>query len=127
MAQYKGAASEAGRAMQLMKKREKQREQLQQLKQKIAEENLVKSNIDKKFSTHYDAVEAELKSSTVGKDVMLRFERVLIGLHSECCEQFRAPYHGVCWYWSESREHQVDDRKMEGHLEEKGWVDFRAG
>ncbi|XP_069779111.1 protein FAM50A isoform X2 [Narcine bancroftii] len=66
MAQYKGAASEAGRAMQLMKKREKQREQLQQLKQKIAEENLVKSNIDKKFSTHYDAVEAELKSSTVG-------------------------------------------------------------
>ncbi|XP_048475897.1 protein FAM50A [Rhincodon typus] len=66
MAQYKGAASEAGRAMQLMKKREKQREQLQQLKQKIAEENLVKSNIDKKFSAHYDAVEAELKSSTVG-------------------------------------------------------------
>ncbi|XP_055521548.1 LOW QUALITY PROTEIN: protein FAM50A-like, partial [Leucoraja erinacea] len=66
MAQYKGAASEAGRAMQLMKKREKQREQLQQLKMKIAEDNLVKSNIDKKFSTHYDAVEAELKSSTVG-------------------------------------------------------------
>uniref|UniRef100_V9L2K1 Plexin-A3-like protein n=1 Tax=Callorhinchus milii TaxID=7868 RepID=V9L2K1_CALMI len=66
MAQYKGAASEAGRAMQLMKKREKQREQLQQLKQKIAEDNLVKSNIDKKFSAHYDAVEAELKSSTVG-------------------------------------------------------------
>ncbi|GCC38851.1 hypothetical protein chiPu_0023322, partial [Chiloscyllium punctatum] len=29
-------------------------------------ENLVKSNIDKKFSAHYDAVEAELKSSTVG-------------------------------------------------------------
>lgn len=37
MAQYKGAASEAGRAMQLMKKREKEREQLEQLKQKIAE------------------------------------------------------------------------------------------
>ncbi|XP_043936202.1 protein FAM50A [Protopterus annectens] len=66
MAQYKGAASEAGRAMQLMKKREKQREQLEQLKQKIAEENSVKANIDKKFSAHYDAVEAELKSSTVG-------------------------------------------------------------
>lgn len=28
---------------------------------------MVKSNIDKKFSAHYDAVEAELKSSTVGK------------------------------------------------------------
>lgn len=27
----------------------------------------MKSNIDKKFSAHYDAVEAELKSSTVGK------------------------------------------------------------
>lgn len=37
MAQYKGAASEAGRAMQLMKKREKEREQLEQLKQRIAE------------------------------------------------------------------------------------------
>lgn len=40
MAQYKGAASEAGRAMQLMKKREKEREQLEQLKQKIAEVSL---------------------------------------------------------------------------------------
>ncbi|XP_045043041.1 protein FAM50A [Desmodus rotundus] len=66
MAQYKGAASEAGRAMHLMKKREKQREQMEQMKQRIAEENIVKSNIDKKFSAHYDAVEAELKSSTVG-------------------------------------------------------------
>lgn len=37
MAQYKGAASEAGRAMQLMKKREKERSQLEQLKLKIAE------------------------------------------------------------------------------------------
>ncbi|KAJ8017156.1 hypothetical protein DPEC_G00014830 [Dallia pectoralis] len=66
MAQYKGAASEAGRAMQLIKKREKEREQLSQLKEKIAQDNMVKSNIDKKFSAHYDAVEAELKSSTVG-------------------------------------------------------------
>lgn len=31
---------------------------------------MVKSNIDKKFSAHYDAVEAELKSSTVGKLVL---------------------------------------------------------
>ncbi|XP_036607872.1 protein FAM50A-like [Trichosurus vulpecula] len=66
MAQYKGAASEAGRAMHLMKKREKQREQMEQMKQRITEENIMKSNIDKKFSAHYDAVEAELKSSTVG-------------------------------------------------------------
>uniref|UniRef100_A0A8D0L7W6 Family with sequence similarity 50 member B n=1 Tax=Sphenodon punctatus TaxID=8508 RepID=A0A8D0L7W6_SPHPU len=66
MAQYKGAASEAGRALQLMKKREKQREHMEQMRQRIAEENIMKSNIDKKFSAHYDAVEAELKSSTVG-------------------------------------------------------------
>ena len=63
MAQYKGAASEAGRARHLMKKREKQREQMEQ---RIAEENIMKSNTDKKLSAHYDAVEAELKSSTVG-------------------------------------------------------------
>ncbi|NWS13012.1 FA50A protein, partial [Pachyramphus minor] len=62
----KGAASEAGRALQLMKKRERQREHMEQLRQRIHEENIMKSNIDKKFSAHYDAVEAELKSSTVG-------------------------------------------------------------
>ncbi|XP_008587157.1 PREDICTED: protein FAM50A isoform X1 [Galeopterus variegatus] len=39
---------------------------MEQMKQRIAEENIMKSNIDKKFSAHYDAVEAELKSSTVG-------------------------------------------------------------
>lgn len=32
----------------------------------FSQDNMVKSNIDKKFSAHYDAVEAELKSSTVG-------------------------------------------------------------
>lgn len=37
MAQYKAATSEAGRAMQLIKKREKEREQLSQLKEKIAQ------------------------------------------------------------------------------------------
>ncbi|XP_021568296.1 protein FAM50A-like isoform X2 [Carlito syrichta] len=66
MAHYKGAASEAGRALHLMKKREKQREQLERMKQRIAEENILKSSIDKKFSAHCDAVEAELQSSPVG-------------------------------------------------------------
>ncbi|KAB1257679.1 Protein FAM50A [Camelus dromedarius] len=66
MAQYKGAESEASRAIHLLKKREKQREQMEHMKQRIAQENLVKSNIDRKFSAHYDAVEAELKSSMVG-------------------------------------------------------------
>lgn len=36
-----------------------------------SQDNMVKSNIDKKFSAHYDAVEAELKSSTVGKVLLL--------------------------------------------------------
>ncbi|XP_037700763.1 protein FAM50B [Choloepus didactylus] len=66
MAQYKGTMREAGRAMHLIKKREKQKEQMEVLKQRIAEETISKSKVDKKFSAHYDAVEAELKSSTVG-------------------------------------------------------------
>ncbi|XP_058589135.1 protein FAM50B [Neofelis nebulosa] len=66
MAQYKGTMREVGRAMHLIKKREKQKEQMEVLKQRIAEETLIKSKVDKKFSAHYDAVEAELKSSTVG-------------------------------------------------------------
>ncbi|XP_046494672.1 protein FAM50B [Equus quagga] len=66
MAQYKGTMREAGRAMHLIKKREKQKEQMAVLKQRIAEETIMKSKVDKKFSAHYDAVEAELKSSTVG-------------------------------------------------------------
>ncbi|XP_069349581.1 protein FAM50B [Eulemur rufifrons] len=66
MAQYKGTMREAGRAMHLIKKREKQKEQMEVLRQRIAEETILKSKVDKKFSAHYDAVEAELKSSTVG-------------------------------------------------------------
>lgn len=51
MAQYKGAASEAGRAMQLMKKREREREQLEQLKQKIAEASGTLSSYDSNISS----------------------------------------------------------------------------
>lgn len=65
MAQYKGTLREAGRAMHLRQKREQQKAQLAVLKERIAQETL-KSQVDKKFSAHYDAVEAELKSSTVG-------------------------------------------------------------
>ncbi|XP_014662907.1 PREDICTED: protein FAM50A-like [Priapulus caudatus] len=64
MAEYKGAASEAGRAMQLIKRREKEKKELELRKQKI-EEGIV-SNIGNKFAVHYDAVEVQLKSSTVG-------------------------------------------------------------
>ncbi|XP_066255778.1 protein FAM50 homolog [Euwallacea similis] len=65
MAHYKGAASEAGRAMQLMKKREKEIQDLEIRKKKI-EEDLRINNIENKFATHYDAVEQQLKSSTIG-------------------------------------------------------------
>ncbi|KAK7802189.1 hypothetical protein U0070_008729 [Myodes glareolus] len=65
-APYKGAASEAGHAVHLTKKREKQHEQVEQTKQRIAEEKKIKSSTDKKFSAHYNAVEAEPLSSTVG-------------------------------------------------------------
>ncbi|XP_059481422.1 protein FAM50 homolog [Neocloeon triangulifer] len=65
MAHYKGAASEAGRAMQLMKKRE-QAQQEMELRKKKLEEELKLSNMENKFATHYDAVEQQLKSSTIG-------------------------------------------------------------
>lgn len=60
MAHYKGAASEGGRAMQLMKKREKAQMEIEFRKKKI-EEDLKLSNIETKFATHYDAVEQQLK------------------------------------------------------------------
>lgn len=65
MAHYKGAASEAGRAMQLMKKRELALAEIELRKKKI-EEEMKLSNIENKFAKHYDAVEAQLKSSTIG-------------------------------------------------------------
>lgn len=65
MAHYKGAASEGGRAMQLMKKREIQLQEIEFRKKKI-EEELKVNNIESKFATHYDAVEQQLKTSTIG-------------------------------------------------------------
>jgi protein FAM50 len=62
MAHYKGAASEAGRAMHLMKKREKAQQEIELRKKKI-EEDLKISNIENKFAAHYDAVEQQLKVS----------------------------------------------------------------
>ena len=65
MAHYKGAASEAGRAMQLMKKREMAQQEIEFRKKKI-EGDLKIHNIENKFATHYNAVEQQLKSSTIG-------------------------------------------------------------
>ncbi|PIK42449.1 FAM50-like protein [Apostichopus japonicus] len=67
MAEYKGAASEAGRVRQLIKRRELQKEQLEKMKQKIEQDNVAAiQHIGAKFSSHYDAVEQQLKSSTIG-------------------------------------------------------------
>lgn len=65
MAHYKGAATEATRAMHIMKRRERAREELE-LKKKKVEGDLKLSTIDNKFATHNDAIEAQLRSSTVG-------------------------------------------------------------
>lgn len=65
MAHYKGAASEAGRAMQLMKKREIAQQEIELRKKKI-EDDLKIYNIENKFATHYNAVEQQLKTSTIG-------------------------------------------------------------
>lgn len=65
MAHYKGAASEAGRAVQLMKKRELQQQETELRKKKL-EEELKVQKLDNKFSSHYDAVEQQLKVSTIG-------------------------------------------------------------
>ncbi|XP_053681049.1 protein FAM50 homolog [Anopheles nili] len=65
MAYYKGAASEGGRAAQLMKRRELAQQEVEFRKKKI-EEDLKVSNIENKFAAHYDAVEQQLKSSTIG-------------------------------------------------------------
>lgn len=60
MAQYKGAASEGSRAMQMLKKREQAQEEVEFRKKKI-EEDLRISGIKDKFASHYDAVEQQLK------------------------------------------------------------------
>lgn len=65
MAQYKGAASEGGRAANLIKKRQKEQEEVEAKKKKI-EEELKIGSITNKFAAHYDAVEQTLKSSTIG-------------------------------------------------------------
>lgn len=52
MAHYKGAASEAGRAMQLMKKREIEQQEAELKKKKIEDEMKNLSTMDSKFAKH---------------------------------------------------------------------------
>ena len=65
MADYRGPASESQRVMQLNKKRERHQEEIEIKKQKLSDELKV-TKMEAKFSAHYDAVENELKTSTVG-------------------------------------------------------------
>merc|ERR1711862_660653 len=65
MASYGGPASEGQRAMHLQKKREREQEEMEIKKRKLANELKVE-NMESKFSAHYDAVETNLKTSTVG-------------------------------------------------------------
>merc|ERR1712141_913068 len=65
MAQYKGPAKESQRVMHLQKKREREQEELEIRKKKLADE-LAVTKMDTKFSAHYDAVENDLKTATVG-------------------------------------------------------------
>jgi len=65
MAEYKGAAKEGARAMALMKKREKMKADIEAAKNKISEKHKI-ADISSKFSSHYDVVEQQLKSSTIG-------------------------------------------------------------
>lgn len=65
MTHYKGAASEGGRAQILIKKRQKEQEEME-IKRKKIEEELSVGSIQNKFASHYDAVEQQLKSNTIG-------------------------------------------------------------
>jgi len=69
MAQYKGASRDAHRAKTLEKRRERQKEEMELLKNKLAKDLESKGGIltmGNKFKSHFDAVEQELKSSTIG-------------------------------------------------------------
>ena len=65
MTEYKGPANQSQRVMNLQKKRERHQEEIEVRKKKLADELKV-GKMEAKFSAHYDAVEVELKSSTVG-------------------------------------------------------------
>ena len=81
MAQYKGPSSESQRVMQLQKKREIQQEEIEIKKRKLAD-GLKVENMEAKFSAHYDAVENDLKASTVGlvtvKEMKTRQENAMM-------------------------------------------------
>ncbi|EHB08427.1 Protein FAM50B [Heterocephalus glaber] len=115
MAQYKGSMREAGRAMHLIKKREKQKAQMEVLKQRIAEETIMKSKVDKKFSAHYDAVEAELKSSTVGlvtlNDMKAKQEALLREREMQLAQRKQLEEHELQLEMRREKEHRQECKR----------------
>lgn len=101
MAQYKGAASEAGRAMQIKKRREREQEEMEQKKRKL-EETLKINKIENKFAVHYDAVEQQLKVSDHLNESMYALIRLLRYLtHDLQCDERKEPNkHYLCPYVS---------------------------
>ena len=65
MAFFGGQAADGMRAQRLAKERELEKGDQELRKKKLAE-SLKVSNIENKFSSTYDAVEQEIKASTVG-------------------------------------------------------------
>ncbi|KAA0197151.1 Protein FAM50 [Fasciolopsis buskii] len=65
MATFKGAAKEAQRAALLMKQREKERQELELQKRKLEAEMRV-GEMSTKFAVHYDAIEQQLRTDTIG-------------------------------------------------------------
>lgn len=59
------SAKEAHRAATFQKKRQKEQEDLEFKKRKI-EEELQVGSIRNKFAAHYDAIEQQLKTDTIG-------------------------------------------------------------
>ena len=69
MASYGGQAADGMRAARIAKARQIEIEDAELRKKKLAD-SLKVSNIENKFSAHFDAVEMEIKASTVGSDAI---------------------------------------------------------
>jgi len=67
MAGYTGSIADAGRLIHIAKRRERHKEDIEKQRQQIQRDNTgAVGRIGDKFKTHYDAVEQNLKTSTVG-------------------------------------------------------------
>lgn len=126
MAHYKGAASEAGRAMHLMKKREKAQQEIELRKKKI-EEDLKIDNIENKFATHYDAVEQQLKSSTIGLvtlDEMKAKQEHIVREREKKLAQKKAEKEKEKLKEIEAKLAQKNKQKRQVHLSWQFWIDL---